>query len=1340
MQDSAAPVRTFDDVLRTAGMPPRLYSVSRPAAWCSAVALAVPCLLAPATTHAQSATLAADTAVSIARPALNFGTLSNLYVSSDSTTLLRFDLATLPGTLTPSQVGRATLRVYVNRVNTPGVLGVAPVSAAWAEGAVTAQTVPLLGSVAQVAAVTDEGQYVTFDVTALVQTWVKSPGSNFGLALSATTADVVLDSKENDTTAHPAELLIALLGSTQGSAGPQGPKGDKGDTGPAGPQGPQGLPGPQGPAGAQGAKGDKGDPGTGAGLQYRGTWSVASLYASNDVVTFAGAAWVSTTNSNIGNTPSAGLGWGLLLPAASSSSGGSGGTSASALSYAGAYASGTNYAMSAIVTFANAAWVSLHDSNHGNTPGGSPSDWAVLVPAATSGTNTTTIINGLLFDGAYASTANYATNHVVTWNNAAWASLHDGNHGNTPDASPADWAILVPAAVGLPGPAGTPGATGPQGPQGERGFTGAPGPQGDRGATGPTGRPGFVYQGTYASTTNYAAGDVVLWQGGSWASLVDANHGNSPDASPTYWGPLTSQGPQGIRGDTGAQGPQGIQGPAGQVGAAGPQGPTGPQGSPGPQGAPGRDGAQGIQGDRGVTGAQGPAGPVGITWQGTYASATNYAANDAVAWNGQSWLSLHDSNHGNTPDNSPADWTLLAAAGATGPQGLQGLQGIQGPQGNTGPQGAKGDTGDTGPQGIQGAPGLIYQGLYSSATNYALHDAVTYSGGTWISLGAANHGNTPDASPTWWQQIAAPGLQGPAGPQGTKGDTGDPGPQGPQGLSGPTGPQGQPVHFLGPWSATTAYATGDAVFYNGSAYIASTAVTGNPPGISPAWQLLAQKGDAGPTGAQGPQGSTGAQGPVGATGATGATGAPGLRWKGVWSGSTGYLTGDAVSFNGSAYISTSDTNVNVTPGSGLPWQLLAQQGSTGPAGPAGSNGTNGSNGMAATVQVGTVTTAAPGSSVVVQNAGTATAAVLNFSIPQGATGAAGTPGLTWQGTWLSGTGYAKGDVVFRNGSAYVSLHSTNTADPVISVANNTGDWQVLASQGSPGAATVSIGTVTGGTSAAVTNSGTQNAAVLNFTLPKGDPGAAGPAGLVFLGAWSSATQYAATSVVTWNGSAYVAIASSTGVHPTGDAGSASAWATLASKGDAGATGPSGTTPTFAISGVHTGAAGSAAAVTNVGSSTNIQLDFTIPQGATGATGPAGPAGSGGSSTGSLFTSTHTVAAGAAQFHSPIADKVGSTETGAVLAFLPSTCNLSSVQVYNFAPALTGGQPTNASLTIRTGTPGSMAANPSSACTAAPNVVTTCTGPGSLSAGSFVSFSISSISTVTTFVYTQFSCN
>jgi hypothetical protein len=91
----------------------------------------------------------------------------------------------------------------------------------------------------------------------------------------------------------------------------------------------------------------------------------------------------------------------------------------------------------------------------------------------------------------------------------------------------------------------------------------------------------------------------------------------------------------------------------------------------------------------------------------------------------------------------------------------------------------------------------------------------------------------------------------------------------------------------------------------------------------------------------------------------------------------------------------------------------------------------GVTGAAATIEVGTVTTGAAGSSATVTNSGTTGAAVLDFTIPRGATG-------------------------------------------------ETGE-----------AATISVGTVTtgaAGSSVVVENTGTENDAVLDFTIPKGDKG------------------------------------------------------------------------------------------------------------------------------------------------------------------------------------------------------------------------------------------------------------
>jgi len=126
-----------------------------------------------------------------------------------------------------------------------------------------------------------------------------------------------------------------------------------------------------------------------------------------------------------------------------------------------------------------------------------------------------------------------------------------------------------PGAMGLAGPSGVnrdPGVQGPMGPQGlvgppgGMGPSGPTGPQGPIGTPGPAGSPGLIYQGSYSSTTNYALGDVVLWQGASYASLSNGNHGNAPSFSPGQWGVLTAQGLPGQQGVSGAQGPIGPQG------------------------------------------------------------------------------------------------------------------------------------------------------------------------------------------------------------------------------------------------------------------------------------------------------------------------------------------------------------------------------------------------------------------------------------------------------------------------------------------------------------------------------------------------------------------------------------------------------------------------------------------------------------------------------------------------------------------------------------------------------------------------------------------------------------
>ena len=1288
---------------------------------------------------AQQSTLLADTYVTTARPSTNYGALSNLYVNAAGTALLRFDLLAVPPGSTSAQVGRATLRVYVNRVNAPGAVSILPVSGDWREAAVTSQTMPALGSAVDVEAATDEGQWIVFDVTALARKWMDAPLTNFGVALTATAADVVLDSKENDTTAHPATLEISVAA----GGGVPGPRGDKGDQGVQGVAGLPGAAGPAGPAGApgpQGVQGVKGDPG---GLAFRGNWSAAVAYASSDLVSYGGAAWVSLTPANLNAVPGASSGaWGLLVPAATASGSGStpvSGSGTPGLSFKGAYSAVVSYGLNDVVSYSSAAWVSLGSGNVGNTPGSSSTTWAVLVPASPASiTNITQ--NNLGYRGAYLSTSNYASSDLVSYANAVWASLHDGNHGNTPDSSAGDWAVAVPAAIGVAGPKGDKGDAGVQGLIGAQGQPGAQGPPGAAGATGAIGRPGFVYRGAYASAANYAGGDVVLWQGASFASLHDSNAGNTPDASAADWGLLTSTGPQGAQGVAGPAGLQGAAGPAGQMGSPGQQGPTGAVGSTGPQGLTGRDGAPGPAGATGPAGLTGATGPVGIAFQGAYDSSVNYAQNDAVVFSGQSWTSLTAGNAGQTPGLSPLAWGLLAAQGSAGAPGPAGSVGPTGPVGGTGAQGPSGPPGTTGPAGPQGLPGMQFQGVWSSAANYDLHDAVSEGGGSWLSLHTANLGHQPSSSPLDWAQLAAAGAMGPtgaAGVQGPAGPGGAAGPKGDTGVSGPpgqTGPQGPPVAFRGAWDGAAAYITGNTVFFNGSGWIATGPVSGTPPGGAPQWSLLAQAGAAGVAGPQGSPGPAGATGSAGAQGPAGAQGIAGLNWRGTYNSATNYSAHDAVALNGSSYVSVADNNFGNTPGgTGVTqWLALSLAGS---AGGKGDTGATGVPGTAATVAVNSVVTGAPGSSANVQNVGNATNAVLNFTIPAGAAGtngAAGTPGIVYVGAYQAGTGYRVNDAVSLNGSTFLSRSANNTSNPAADVANNVGNWSLIASKGDPGPATVSIGSVSSGPSASVTNSGTASAATLNFVLPQGPAGPAGAPGLLWRGSYVSGTQYSGNDAVSFSNSAWIAIAGSRNVAPFGDASSSSAWQLLAAQGGTGSTGPQGPTgatgaaPSLSVGTTSTGAAGTPATVTIVGGATGTPvLNFVIPQGV---------AGSGGGGGGASFSSVHTVqsSVGGAQYYEISQDRSYGSEAATALTLLPPACTIGTIHLYNTAGAA-------ATVEFRAGTAvGNQTTRFS--CTAAAGTSTCSPASGNDVSGTLADLRVTSGSSSTSYVFTTFQCN
>jgi len=195
-----------------------------------------------------------------------------------------------------------------------------------------------------------------------------------------------------------------------------------------------------------------------------------------------------------------------------------------------------------------------------------------------------------------------------------------------------------------------------------------------------------------------------------------------------------------------------------------------------------------------------------------------------------------------------------------------------------------------------------------------------------------------------------------------------------------------------------------------------------------------------------------------------------ITWKGEWNSGTTYTQNEAVQYSGSAYVCLQG-NTNLIPSSNTSaWSVMVLKGETGPAGAVGSAGT---------VTIGTTTTGSSGGNASVTNSGTSSEAVLNFTLPKGASGAAGVQGSRG----LTGDTGAAGD----NATIQISTVTTLPED----------------------------------SNATVTNIGSDTAAVLQFGLPMGQTGAQGT--FRWKGAYSATYTYGQNDVAYYNGSSYVAI-------------------------------------------------------------------------------------------------------------------------------------------------------------------------------------------------------------------------
>lgn len=97
-------------------------------------------------------------------------------------------------------------------------------------------------------------------------------------------------------------------------------------------------------------------------------------------------------------------------------------------------------------------------------------------------------------------------------------------------------------------------------------------------------------------------------------------------------------------------------------------------------------------------------------------------------------------------------------------------------------------------------------------------------------------------------------------------------------------------------------------------------------GASLALLVLAScNGESGPPGSTGPMGVAGEDGDPGETGEPGPPGPPGLTWRGTWTSTRTYVTGDVVNREGSSFVCVEAHGNEPPPSKGF-WDLVAEGG------------------------------------------------------------------------------------------------------------------------------------------------------------------------------------------------------------------------------------------------------------------------------------------------------------------------------------------------------------------------------------------------------------------------------
>lgn len=162
----------------------------------------------------------------------NFGSSPTLTVSSSANSYLKFKLSsTVASGTTRADIAKATIKLYIGNIATPGKIDVYQVAGPWEEAALTFNNSPVVGTLLATTPLIDldkKNEYVVIDVTQAVKDWLGDDGQgtngapNYGLLLvphpidadTPALANITFDSKENVQTSHEPELNIALTKTT----------------------------------------------------------------------------------------------------------------------------------------------------------------------------------------------------------------------------------------------------------------------------------------------------------------------------------------------------------------------------------------------------------------------------------------------------------------------------------------------------------------------------------------------------------------------------------------------------------------------------------------------------------------------------------------------------------------------------------------------------------------------------------------------------------------------------------------------------------------------------------------------------------------------------------------------------------------------------------------------------------------------------------------------------------------------------------------------------------------------------------------------------------------------